>query len=89
MTTTTGMAPAAWSLQSVFLALAFVPWQGASAELDTAAMSQTLEPRMVFPFRRYGDVTLLPFVIPQGTLRASWTFKANISAYCRLDTVHL
>lgn len=89
MITTKGMAPAAWSLQSVILALAFVPWQSASAELDTAAMSQTLEPRMVFPFRRYGDVTLLPFVISQGTLMASWTFKANISTHCRPDTVHL
>ncbi|XP_077500137.1 post-GPI attachment to proteins factor 6-like isoform X3 [Amblyomma americanum] len=83
------MAPASWSLQNVILIIAFVPWQSASGDLDTAAMSQSLEPRLVYPYRRYGDVTLLPFVVPQGTLTATWMFKANISSHCRPDTVHL
>lgn len=89
MTATRGMTPASWSLQSVILIVALLSWQSASADLDTAAMSQSLEPRLVYPFRRYGDVTLLPFVIAQGTHSATWTFKANISSHCRPDIVHL
>ncbi|KAL3209295.1 hypothetical protein MRX96_009286 [Rhipicephalus microplus] len=89
MTATREMAPASWFLQSVILIVAIVPWQSASADMDTAAMSQSLEPRQVYPFRRYGDVTLLPFVVAQGTHSATWTFKANISSHCRPDIVHL
>ncbi|CAN8004203.1 unnamed protein product [Ixodes hexagonus] len=52
-------------------------------------MSQSLEPRLVYPFRRYGDVTLLPFLVSHGALRVSWSFRANISAHCKPDKVHL
>ncbi|KAM7286844.1 transmembrane protein 8B isoform X2 [Ixodes scapularis] len=84
-----GMKPALRSLQIFVLLVLFTQWECVIAESDTAAMSQSLEPRQVYPFRRYGDVTLLPFLVSYGALRASWSFRANVSRHCTPEKVHL